>query len=126
MDLVNQTLGIREQQAVAKTNADQVAQQFTNQYGDQAEATYNSIAKDLGLSVPQLNELAAKSPKVVLKAAGLETTTAPVAKSTGSINTEALNNQNKSVDLSARVESGSTKDLLKAWGNAKAKVNQQS
>lgn len=126
MDLVNQTLSVREQQAIAKSNADQVAQHFTRQYGDSAEKTYNSIAKDLGLTVPQLNELAAKSPRVVLKAAGLETTTAPVAKSTGDINTEALNNQAKPAELSAKVQSGSTKDLLKAWDNAKAKVNQQS
>ena len=56
----------------------------------------------------------------------METTTAPVAKSTGDINTEALNNQAKPTELSARVEGGSTKELLKAWGNAKAKVNQQS
>lgn len=124
MDLVNETLSIRESQALAKTNANHVAEHFTKQYGDAAESTYNSIAKDLGLTVPQLNELAAKSPKVVLKAAGLETTTAPVAKTTGDINTEALNNQVKPAGLSAKVESGSTKDLLKAWGNAKAKINQ--
>jgi hypothetical protein len=126
MDLVNQTIATREANAKADSNAKSVAAKFTEQYGDKAEVTYNSIAKELNLSVKQLNELAATSPTVVLKAAGLSAAKAPVASSSGDINTEALSQTAKPTDLSAKVAGGSTKDLLAAWGNAKAKVNQQS
>lgn len=126
MDLVNQTLSIRETQAKAKTNADQVAKAFTSQYGQEAEKTYNSIANDLGLSVAQLNELAAASPKVVLKAAGLNPVKAPSGSIESDVNTQALSNQTTPAILSAKVAGGSTKDLLAAWGNAGAKIKQQS
>ena len=124
MDLVNQTIATREANARAESNAKSVAAKFTAQYGDKAEDTYNSIAKELNLSVKQLNELAATSPTVVLKAAGLSAAKAPVASSSGDINTEALSQQAKPTELSAKVEGGSTKDLLAAWGRAKAKINQ--
>lgn len=124
MDLVNQTLSIREKQSVAKSNADQVAKQFTAQYGDKAEVTYNSIAKELGLSVSQLNELSSQSPTLVLKAAGLSSARPIVGNTTGDINTEAVSQTAKPTQLSAKVAGGSTKDLLAAWGNAKAKINQ--
>ena len=126
MDLVNQTLSIREKKAQAETNAKSVAARFTEQYGDKAESTYNSIAKELNVTVTQLNELAASAPSIVLKAAGLSAATAPVGNTTGSVNTEALNNTPKPDVTSAKVEGGSTKDLLKAWGKAGEKVKQQS
>ena len=124
MDLVNQTIATREANARADSNAKSVAAKFTEQYGDKAEVTYNSIAKELNLSVKQLNELAATSPTVVLKAAGLSVAKAPVVSSSGDINTEALSQSAKPTDVSARVTGGSTKELLAAWGNAKAKINQ--
>ena len=124
MDLVNQTIATRENKARAESNAKAVAAKFTEQYGDKAEVTYNSIAKELSLSVSQLNELAATSPTVVLKAAGLSAAKAPVVSSSGDINTEALSQNAKSALPSAKVAGGSTKDLLAAWGNAKAKINQ--
>ena len=126
MDLVNKTLSIRENKAQADSNAKQVAAKFTAQYGDKAEATYNSIAKELNVTVTQLNELASSAPSIVLKAAGLSAATAPVGNTTGSVNTEALTNTATPQALSAKVESGSTKDLLRAWGRAGEKIKQQS
>ena len=126
MDLVNKTLSIRENKAQADSNAKQVAAKFTAQYGDKAEATYNSIAKELNVTVTQLNELASSAPSIVLKAAGLSAATAPVGNTTGSVNTEALSNTTAAPALSAKVESGSTKDLLRAWGRAGEKIKQQS
>ena len=126
MDLVNKTLSIRESKAQADSNAKQVAAKFTAQYGDKAEATYNSIAKELNVTVKQLNELASTAPSIVLKAAGLSAATAPVGNTTGSVNTEALSNTTAAPALSAKVESGSTKDLLSAWGRAGEKIKQQS
>ena len=47
MDLVNQTIATREANNKADSNAKSVAAKFTEQYGDKAEVTYNSIAKEL-------------------------------------------------------------------------------
>ena len=127
MDLVNKTLSIRERQSKAKGNADQVAKAFTSQYGQAAEKTYNSIANDLGLTITQLNELAAASPKLVLKVAGLTSVKAPSGFIESDVNTQALSNQGTPAVLSARVPRGaSTKDLVKAWKAAGDKVKSQS
>jgi len=125
MQLVNQTIEQKEKQSKAKQNAQTVASKFTEQYGAQAESAYNQIAKDAGLTVEQLNNLAATSPNVVMKLAGFETKSTPVGKISSSVNTQALNNTAKP-ELSAKVPKGaSTKDMLAAWRNAGEKVKSQ-
>lgn len=124
LQLVDQTLEYKEKQKAAKGNAESVASKFTEKYGAKAEEVYNTVARESGLTVQQLNSLAASSPKIVLKLAGLEGTSAPVAgKTSSTVNTEALN---KTVDpntLSARVKQGATtKDLVNAWKIAGEKV----
>lgn len=124
LQLVDQTLEYKEKQKSAKTNAESVASKFTEKYGQKAEEVYNTVARESGLTVQQLNSLAASSPKIVLKLAGLEGVSAPVVgKPNSSVNTEALN---KTVDpntLSARVKQGATtKDLVNAWKIAGEKV----
>ena len=124
LKLVDQTLEQKERQRAAKTNAETVANKFTDKYGQKAEEVYNTIARDSGLTVQQLNSLAASSPKIVLKLAGLEGTSAPVAgKPTSSVNTETLGNKQDPNQLSARVKQGATtKDLVNAWKIAGEKV----
>ena len=125
MQLVTQTIEQKEQQSKAKQNAQTVASKFTEQYGAQAEEAYNKIAQEAGLTVQQLNNLAATSPNVVMKLAGFETKSTPVGKPSSSINTQALNNTAKP-ELSAKVPKGaSTKDMLAAWRNAGEKVKSQ-
>ena len=127
MQLVDQTLEVKERQRLAKSNASQVAAKFTEKFGTEAENVYKSVAKDNGLSEQQLNSLAASSPNVVLKLAGLaEAKIAPVSKSSSSVNTQALNQKVDPSALSARVKQGATtKDLVNAWRIAgeKAKLN---
>jgi LysM repeat protein len=124
MQLVNQTLESKERQKAAVTNAESVASKFTEKYGSKAEEVYNSIARESGLTVSQLNNLAASSPKIVLKLAGLEGSSAPVAgKPSSSVNTEALGHKPDPNQLSARVKQGATtKDLVNAWKIAGQKV----
>jgi len=125
MNLVNQTLEQRERQSKAQQNASSVANKFTEQYGAKAEEVYTKIAQDAGLTVEQLNNLAATSPNVVLKLSGLDAKTTPVGKPSSSINTQALGST-KPTELSARVPKGaSTKDMLTAWRAAGEKVKSQ-
>ena len=125
MQLVTQTIEQKEQQSKAKQNAQTVANKFTEQYGAKAEEVYTKIAQDAGLTVEQLNNLAATSPNVVLKLSGLDAKTTPVGKPSSSINTQALGST-KPTELSARVPKGaSTKDMLTAWRAAGEKVKSQ-
>ena len=125
--LVQQKIEQTERQKAATQNANSVASKFTEKYGDGAESAYNSLAKESGLTVQQLNNLAATSPNAVLKLAGLSgRIDTPVAKPTGSINTQALKDT-PTEQASARVPRGaSTKDLVKAWKAAGEKIRTQS
>lgn len=120
--LVNSTIAQREKATVAKGNANSVAKHFTEQYGDQAEAAYNQIAKDSGLSVQQLNNLAATSPNAVMKLAGAPNKAQVNTAPQGDVNTQALSQAAPEQNLSAKVKPGATtKELVNAWKNAGAK-----
>jgi len=124
--LVNQALENRDVQKTAHHNAKSVAARFTEQYADKAEEVYNSIAKENGMTVEQLNGLSAASPDAVLKLSGLEKRSQGIEKSSGTVNTEALSSTPKDKSgLSARVKQGaSTKDLVDAWKIAGEKAKQ--
>ncbi len=124
--LVNQALENRDVQKTAHHNAKSVAARFTEQYADKAEEVYNSIAKENRMTVEQLNGLSAASPEAVLKLSGLEKRSQGIEKSSGTVNTEALESTPKDKSgLSARVKSGaSTKDLVDAWKIAGEKAKQ--
>ena len=128
MELVNKTLQQNEQKKTAQANASQVAASFNEKYGSNAEAVYNSLAKDLNLTPQKLNELAATSPNLVLRLADLEPNVKTnVSRSSGSVNTEALAQNKAPQELSARVPKGAkTSDLVNAWRAAGEKVKQQS
>lgn len=125
-ELVAKTIEQKESAKVAKSNAKSVAEKFTAKYGQTAEAAYNQIAKDSGLDIQQLNNLAATSPNAVLKLAGLDGKVTSPSSTSGTINTQALN-ETPTDSTSARVPRGaSTKDLVKAWKAAGEKVKSQT
>jgi len=126
VQLVDQTLSLKEKQRAAEHNAIKVADKFTSSFGDKAQEVYNALAKDSGMSVQELNALAAKSPNAVLKLAGLLKGGSIPSRSSGSVNTESFKSSDAST-LSARVPRGaSTKDLVAAWRNAGEKIKQNS
>lgn len=70
-EMVEQTLSRKNAAEAAKANQAAVVAELTKAFGEQAEAKYVEAAKDLGISVDDLNVMAAKSPKAVLKALGV-------------------------------------------------------
>ena len=118
--LVGQALENREVQKEASRRAKSVAARFTEHYGEKAQEVYNSIAKENGLTVEQLNGLSATSPDAVLRLSGLEKRSQGIETSSGTVNTEALASAPKDKsNLSARVGTGATtKDLVDAWKRA--------
>lgn len=126
--IVQRTLGQNEAQVKATNNIEKVKSAFLSSFGDTSAEVYDKVARESGLSMADLNKLAATSPNLVIKLAGItEKQNSPVNKPNSSINTEALNSTNNNQTLSARVKPGaSTKDLVGAWKIAGQKVGKQS
>lgn len=124
--IVEQTIENKEKLRVAKTNASSVVSKFTEKFGEKAEEAYLTIAKESGLTVQQLNSLAASSPGAVLKLAGLGTTqTAPVSTPQGTVNTQSVGNTQSNANLTSRVPKGATtRDMVSAWKVAGEKIKQ--
>lgn len=124
-NVVNKTIEFREAQQRARNNTQSIANKFKEKFGETAQSAYEALARDSGLSLQQLNTLAATSPNAVLKLAGLNQQ-APSAfgKPSSTINTEALANTNSgNQNLSAKVPKGATtKDVVKAWKIAGEKI----
>ena len=71
-ELVEQTLSRKSIAEQAKANQGAVVAKLTEVFGAEAEAKYKEAAAELGLSTQALDEMAAKSPKAVLKALGVD------------------------------------------------------
>lgn len=124
--IVEQTLDNKEKLRVAKSNAGSVVSKFTEKYGEKAEEAYLTIAKESGLTVQQLNSLAASSPGAVLKLAGLgNQQSTPVATPQGTVNTQSVGNTQTNANLTSRVPKGATtRDMVSAWKVAGEKIKQ--
>lgn len=71
-NLVSQALSRKESEAVQKANLNTVVSQLQEVFGKDAETNFYSKAKELGMSVEEMNSLAAKSPQAVFKILGIE------------------------------------------------------
>jgi hypothetical protein len=123
---IDQVLEAKERAKRVKENVTSVVNSFKEVHGDSAETVFSQIAKDAGLSIAQLNQLAGTSPAAVLKLAGISNKNTPTSKTQGSINTLALETNKAPSELSAKVRTGATtKDLTAAWHVAGEKVKQK-
>lgn len=71
-ELVQRTLSKREIEAIQKANVTSVATTIQGQFGQDAEKVFYGKAQELGMSVQQMNSLAATSPQAVLQLFGLQ------------------------------------------------------
>jgi hypothetical protein len=91
-DVVNKALTRRQTEEVQKANISSVVASLQATYGNAAEQTYNERAAELGMTVADLNRLAATNPKAVFKLLGVnEGVKKPSGQyQQGSYNTEAF------------------------------------
>lgn len=124
--LLEKKLHQNEQQKIYKENITNVMDTITRVYGDKANEIFKKAAQDAGLPISEMNRLAASSPNAVFKLIGLDQkpTQAP-ARSSSSINTGNLPNQQFQQEYSAKVKGNSTKDLVNSWNNAGKTVKQK-
>lgn len=122
--------GLLDRKLAQKTAADlkvanqtSVVEAMRAKYGDKAQEMYETKAKELGVGVAFLNDVSAASPKAALELFGLVPKASSVPKSSGSINTDALN-QTPAADAPPKspMFGGTSKDIQASWDYAKQQV----
>lgn len=103
-DLVTKTITRREQEAVRKANLKTVVDAVGSKFGTEAEKMFYGKAKELGLSVQEFNEFAAKSPTAVLALLDVRVDTRSALSPTqSSVNTAGLQpNPNSNISSNQR------------------------
>jgi len=123
--IVDDRLKAQDALKVRNSNTQSVITAMQNEYGDKASETFNQAAAANGMSVDDLNQLSATSPKAALKLIGVNEKTSLPGTSNGSVNTESLKPAEQ--ELSAKVPTGATTaDMTNAWVNAGKKVQQRN
>lgn len=99
-NLVNQTLTLREVQAKQAANSAQVVSAIQAKFGADSEKVFYEKAREMGMTVAQVNKLAAEAPQAVLSLYGITSTGATPATNqqtpnptSGSINTSGYQPQ---------------------------------
>lgn len=98
-ELVNRTLSAKDVKASQDANLSTVVSSLQNAFGTDAEKKFYEKASELGMSVAEMNALAAKSPKAVLSMLGVTGQSAPqqnTSATQGSVNTSAFQPQTQS------------------------------
>lgn len=91
--LIDSRLQARTAQDIRDANTNEVKKTFVNNFGDNEKANeaYNQKAKELGISIEELNTLSATSPKAVFSMFGLkQVSQIPATKIDTNINSEAV------------------------------------
>lgn len=92
-ELVNRTLSAKEAKAQADANVLSVVSSLQNAFGTDAEKKFNEKAQEMGMSVAEMNTLAARSPKAVLSMLGVTGQSAQrqnTSVTQGTVNTSAF------------------------------------
>lgn len=92
-ELVNRTLSRKEAQTQSTANLESVVSSLQTVFGTDAEKKFYDKAKELGMTVAEMNTLAAKSPKAVLSMLGVNGQQAHkpnTTVTTSSVNTSAF------------------------------------
>jgi type IV secretory pathway VirJ component len=95
--LIEKTIQERERKNIASQNLSAVESHLTEAYGTEAQKVVNQKAKELGLTVQRMQELAAESPTAFLSLLG-EKPKQPLTIKDGSVRTESLGLQGATRD----------------------------
>lgn len=131
-ELVNKTLSQKEQEAKAKANVQSVTSTLLSVFGTDAEKKLYETGAELGMSVAEMNNLAATKPQAVFKLLGVDPTkaqkqnSAPVV-TTGNSNTSGFSANPQSFigkNPKTALIGATTQDLQEASMRAKKMVEE--
>lgn len=118
--LVQSELTANERAVLARTNLTSVTDQLTQVFGEKAEQEFYTAAKDSGLSVEQMNELAATAPKAALRLVLKDRQESSLpGKITSDVNTQALEPKPHAEGTAKVGPYPSTTELVRAWNSLK-------
>lgn len=130
-NLVTQTLQRRETESTQKANLSSVVNTLQQAFGQDAEKNFYSKANELGISVEEMNTLAAKSPKAVYDLFGLSSkntsTSGKLPQTSPSINTAGYQPQKESFvgrNIKPVILGASTEELNQERANAATLVEE--
>ena len=127
-ELVNQSLSQREAKVSQASNLQSVVASLQQSFGADAEKVFYDKAKELGMSVVEMNALAAKSPKAVLSMLNVKTEHKTVQPfSQGTVNTNAYQPKQDSFigrNPKSALIGATTQDIQEASNRAKNMVTE--
>lgn len=114
-EIVQQQLLEEKSKEVQEQNQAQVISKLTERFGDKAEEQYINKAKELNLSITDMNSLARKSPAVVLAAFKEAESPAP-SRTEANSTTSIMPSGDDGIDRTkAPITGATTKDLVNVW-----------
>ena len=118
--MVERVVSQKEARTVALANLKSVVDSFKVAFPTDAEARYNALASEHGMSVTQFNTLASQSPAMLIKLAGLSkpTPAATPGRVVSDVNTSAFNTNASDPENSSVVNFSKTSDVVDAWRRA--------
>jgi len=126
--LVSKSLTQAQQADIAKNNLSKVVDTVKQAFGDKAEEVFYGKAKELGMSMEEINSLAARTPVAALKLLGVEgSTPTPQPNNAGSINTSAFQPAQDSLigkNAKSALIGATTADLNAESANARKMVDE--
>jgi hypothetical protein len=124
--VVEKVLKQREQQSKEVENLNEVITTITQLFGEEkASQVFYDKAQEVGLSREEINKLAAKSPKLVIKLFTDKAQPKPSPSNLPGIRPEALKDK-PTVPVKSGMSLGSTADLLASWRQAGDKAKQSN
>lgn len=128
--LVSQTLERQRAEEAARANTQTVVQKMAEKFGPDAEKVFYEKAKEFGMTVQQVNALAAQSPQAVLNLYGVDAKPAQTgfpSISSGGVRTDGYQPQPKSnlgKNDKGVLFGASTEELVQERQNAKSLVDE--
>lgn len=120
--IVKNVINQEKQKEVADLNVKEVINAFQSNFGEKSEEVFIKLASENGLTVAQMNSLAATSPKALLKLAGLTDQRKTPPHMNSSVNTTSLSPQQPKAASAVLPKGATSKDVLSAWEVAKQQV----
>jgi hypothetical protein len=122
--LIEAQLERKQQESVSRQNTEAVMKAFQERYGEKASEAYNQMAQEAGLTSDMLKNLAATSPKVVLKLAGFDSKPSMPGKTESTVRTEGFGASKVLPSAQVKMVGSDTNQLVNAWRATEAIVNQ--
>lgn len=122
--MFQQLLSKAKEDEIKSTNEAKFSDAVSSAYGDKSKEFVNTKAKELGINVQLLQEMAQTSPVAALQLLGVNAKQDTNPKMKSSVNTMGFDSgSNQGNQRTYSMGAGTTKDLVSEWNRCKAIVN---